>query len=101
MNYIQGNFDRNEVLSMEEDLVTSIGSFMYPTTAGTFVLMLLNEFSCASSSKLAVLETCQFMIELATCGENPSSIIYSSKERSAVESLTLIKIRSRYVFLCL
>ena len=70
MSYTQGKFDKAEVLSMEKEIVTSIGTFMHPPTSGCFALMLLNEFS-GSSYVTDVIDTCQFMIELATCGENP------------------------------
>ena len=69
MSYTQGKFDKAEVLSMEKEIVTSIGTFMHPPTAGCFALMLLNEFS-GSTYVTDVIDTCQFMIELATCGEN-------------------------------
>lgn len=67
MNYTQGKFDRNEVLSMEEEIVSSLGSYIYPPTAGSFCLMFLGKFPCDSAPVSAVIETCQFMMEIAAC----------------------------------
>ncbi|KAL7541364.1 hypothetical protein ACHAXR_010841 [Thalassiosira sp. AJA248-18] len=67
VNYTQGKFTRNEVLKMEAELVASIGSHMYPPTAGAFVLMFLNEYFSSSTLTSTAIESCQFMIELATC----------------------------------
>ena len=69
MNYTQGKFNRNEVLSMEEEIVSSLGSYIYPPTAGSFCLMFLGRYPFLSTPISAVIETCQFMIELAACGE--------------------------------
>lgn len=71
MNYTQCKFDRDEVISIEGELLTAIGSFMYPPTAGTFVLIFLNEFSCMQFMS-ALIDTTQFMIELASCSKRPS-----------------------------
>ena len=66
MSYTQGRFDRNEILGMEQELVGALGSYLHPPTAESFCLMLLGRLPSVSSS---MVETCQFMIELAACGE--------------------------------
>ncbi len=69
MSIASGKFDEENVTSMEESLVCMIGSYMYPPTAGSFILVLLRGFSVSPHVLDLVLETCQFMIELAACGE--------------------------------
>ena len=64
-----GKFDKKDVTSVEQEIVNSVGSYMYPPTAGAFVLILLNGFSGPSSLVNTVIETCQFIIELAACGK--------------------------------
>ena len=66
MSYTQFRFDPSEVLLMEKQLFSTIGTFLFPPTAGTFVLFLLKDLS-GSTSLVNVLESCQFMIELAVC----------------------------------
>lgn len=71
MNYTHGKFDRSEVLSMEGKLVASLwlGSYVYPPTAGSFALMFMSDFRCFPLHLPSALEICQFIIELAACGE--------------------------------
>ena len=70
MNFTQHKYNHEEVLSIEGELLTVIGSFMYPPTAGTFVLMFLNE--CPVMQIMwDLIDTAQFMIELASCCESP------------------------------
>lgn len=69
MDIASGKFDEENVTSMEESILYIIGSYMYPPTAGSFVIFLLSGFSVSPHVLDLVLETCQFMIELAACGK--------------------------------
>ena len=71
MNYTRGKFDRSEVLSTEGALVTSLwlGSYAYPPMAGSFALLFMSDFRYFPLHLPSALETCQFIVELAACGE--------------------------------
>ena len=69
MRYAQGKFDRREVLSMEGEILASIGSYLHPPTAGSFCLIFLSGFSSFPMSVASAIDTCHFMIELAACGK--------------------------------
>ena len=70
MRYTQAKFEVNEIFSLEEEMMTMTSSYMYPPTANSFCLMFLSTgFPSISTPMSTVIESCQFMIELATCGE--------------------------------
>lgn len=71
MKYTHGKFDRNEVLTMEGTLVASLwlGSYVYPPMALSFALMFMSELRHFPLYVSSAVETCQFIIELAACGE--------------------------------
>lgn len=77
MHYTQCKFDRREVLSMEGELLASIGSYLHPPTAGSFCLIFLSGFSSFPMSVASAIDNCHFMIALAACGKRertPSSM---------------------------
>mmetsp|Transcript_15242 Transcript_15242/g.26035 ORF Transcript_15242/g.26035 Transcript_15242/m.26035 type:complete len:201 (-) Transcript_15242:108-710(-) len=53
---------------MEQELLRTHKSFFFPVTSSTFVLILLNRLTTESPAAIAsIIESCQFMIELAAC----------------------------------
>ena len=53
---------------MEQELLRSHVSFFFPPTASTFCLILLNGLTSETPAAISsVIESCQFMIELAAC----------------------------------
>lgn len=67
MSYTRNGFPQSEILSMEAEILNSNNTFMYPPTAGTFLLMLLNGFSGPNDLVKLLIDNSQFLIELASC----------------------------------
>lgn len=68
---------------MEKEIVASLGSYMYPQTAGSFCLMFLSGCQYDSMPILDVIDTCHFMIELAACGKTCSIALVPSHQNHA------------------
>ena len=94
MSYTQFKFERGEIVSAEEEMVRSIGN-LYPPTAGSFLLMFLNEFFSTSGFQLttALVETCQFAIELASCGKNFSICMLKATANVSLSQLKVTPCR--------
>ena len=70
LHYTQGKFQRGHLLSMENELMASLSKHTYPPLASTFCLIFLSGLpSVVSTSEflVTIMNTCQFMIELASC----------------------------------
>jgi hypothetical protein len=69
MLYTKNSFQKEDILAMEQELLLTNKSHFYPVTASTFVCILLNDgLSSEHPETIAkVIESCQFMIELAAC----------------------------------
>ncbi|KAL3797496.1 hypothetical protein HJC23_009860 [Cyclotella cryptica] len=67
ISYTQNGFPQSEIISMETKILTSNNSFMYPPTAGTFLLVLLNGFAGPNDLVKLLIDNTQFLIELASC----------------------------------
>jgi len=66
--YTKNAFQREDILAMEQELLRTHASFFYPITSSTFVSILLNGLKSESPATIKnVIESCQFMIELAAC----------------------------------
>lgn len=66
--YTKNAFQRQDILAIEQELLRTHASFFYPITSSTFVSILLNGLQSESPATItSVIESCQFMIELAAC----------------------------------
>jgi len=66
--YTKNAFQREDILAMEQELLRTHKSFFFPPTSSTFVAILLNRLTTESPAAIAsIIESCQFMIELAAC----------------------------------
>jgi hypothetical protein len=67
VSYTQNRWGKEELIAIEEEILSSNQCLMYPPTPGTFVLLLLNGMSGQSDSLKAIIENSQFLTELASC----------------------------------
>lgn len=66
--YTKNAFQSEDILAMEQELLRSHSSFFFPPTSSTFCLVLLSGLTSEPPATIAsVIESCQFMSELAAC----------------------------------
>eukprot|EP00984_Skeletonema_dohrnii_P022974 scaffold12082_cov105-Skeletonema_dohrnii-CCMP3373.AAC.2 len=68
--YTKNAFQREDILAMEQELLRTHKSFFFPPTSSTFVVILLQQLQDYRESPAviaSIIESCQFMIELAAC----------------------------------
>ena len=68
VTYTKNAFQSEDILAMEQELLRSHSSFFFPPTSSTFCLVLLSGLTSEPPATVAsVIESCQFMSEVAAC----------------------------------
>ena len=68
VTYTKNAFQSEDILAMEQELLRSHSSFFFPPTSSTFCSVLLSGIMSEPPAAVAsVIESCQFMSELAAC----------------------------------
>jgi hypothetical protein len=103
MNYTQGKYNRREVLTLEGELLASLGSYLHPPTAGSFCLIFMSRFSSFPMPVASAIDTCHFMIKLAACSKREAFFVIGMVDESSFASYlnTLFRAPWQTSFSCL